>query len=147
MLNKVRKYFASYFTEEDFRIQVKCPANYVWMSRGTIYAWDPWICALAERHHSRAPRSKVSTKGSPKPVLQSVLSLDVNIQTLFLHYLFVKYKEIISADLSCPCYAHGCRAKQTKSIQFCTPAPALFIGAQVDFGAIANICWLNQTPE
>ena len=39
----------------------------------------------------------------------------------------------------------GCYIKQMKSIQFFNPSSIIYVGAQVNFSAIANIYWLKPT--
>ena len=152
MFIKVRNCLAPNFTIEDFRIQVRGPpANYVYgchmtpVTRGAL-GYVSYQKGIIQGHlvHRYAPRR--ATALCSRIVFQTVLSLDVNTQTVFLYYMSVKYTlRVYFWCFWCPCYALFCYVKQMKPIQFFNPLSVIYMGAHVNSSIIANICWLIQT--
>ena len=73
-------------------------------------------------------------------VFRTVLSLDVNTQTVFLYFMSVKYT--FGGYLWCfllSMLRAGCYVQQMKSIQFFNPTSVIYIIAQVNCSTIANI--------
>ena len=71
-----------------------------------------------------------SAKNSNKQ-MEYILPLN-NIKWLVISYVLVSMLRI------------GCNVKQMKSIQFFNPSSVMYMGAQVNSSAIANIYWLIQ---
>ena len=97
MFIKVRNYLAPNFTTEDFRIQVRgLPTNYIYgchmtpVTRGTL-GYAPHQKGIIQGHlvHRYAPRRAPALCSSI--VFQTVLSLYVSTQTVFIYYMSVKH--------------------------------------------------------
>ena len=148
-LIKGRKYLAPYFGAEDFSVQVRGPAyNYVYgchmaqVARGALGYVVYQEGIVQGRTDDRSPTREAISLCS-RIVFRTVPSLDISSQIVFVYYMSLKYIwDIISDDLSCPCYPLVVMPNRRNQRYF---SSATYMRAQVNSSAIAYTCWLFQT--
>ena len=125
MFIKVRNYLASNCTTEDFKIQVRGPpTNYVYGCHMTLFTrgalgYVSYQKGIIQGHLVHRYASRWAPALCCRIVFQTVLSLDVSAQTVFLYYMSMKYT--LRGYFWCFVVSMlhtGCYVKQMKSKHF-----------------------------